>query len=226
MPPDMRAMIDPYLSPVDMGLRYVLERHGTPLAHIYFPQDGLASTVVALGRDQQAEVGIFGHDGMSGIPVVMGADRAPQDCFMQVAGYGQRISSARLREAMDDLPALRLFFLRYVQAMMMQTAQTAVANVRSLLHERLCRWLLMSHDRLGRDDMALTHEFLALMLGVRRASVTSAVHVLEGRGLIRASRGIICVLDRKGLEAGAKATYGQAEAEYARLIGVSLPAGG
>jgi CRP-like cAMP-binding protein len=138
---------------------------------------------------------------------------------MQVAGEGQRISAGKLRQAMHKIPSLRGLFLKYVQAFMMQTAHTAVANGRAKLDARLARWILMAHDRLDGRKLPLTHEFLSLMLGVRRAGVTDTLAVLEDQKLIRALRGEIQVLDRKGIENAATGSYGIPEAEYKRLIG-------
>lgn len=222
MPGTLWQSIDTLLEPVELPVRFFVEKPMAPIDYVYFPVSGIASTVVSAGRDKRAEVGIFGREGMSGIPVVMGGDRSLQECFFQVAGKGVRVESDALRKAMDDAPALRVFFLRFVQAMLMQTSQTAVSNAQSVLEERLCRWLLMSHDRLGQDELELTHEFLSIMLGVRRAGVTSALHILEGRHLIKSTRGLVVILDREGLEAGAGGSYGQPESEYERLIGYSL----
>jgi hypothetical protein len=159
---------------------------------------------------------------MSGGEVVMGDNRAVHECFMQIAGYGHRISSEALREAMDVSPTLRLFLLRFVLSQQVQTEHTALANAQAQLEERLCRWLLMCHDRVDGDVLELTHEFISTMLGVRRAGVTLAIHMLEGRGLIQAERGRIRVADREGLEAGAGGIYGKPEAEFERLVGISL----
>jgi CRP-like cAMP-binding protein len=222
LPPDDAALIERYLEPVQLQRRFVLERPHVPIEHVYFPESGVASTVAHAGRERRAETGLFGRDGMSGSAVVMGDDRSSLDCFMQVAGEGQRIASASLREAMETSPTLRLLLLRFVQTTIAQTTQTALANAQARLEERLCRWLLMCHDRIDGEVLPLTHDFLATMLAVRRAGVTMAVHVLEGRGLIRAERGSIRINDREGLEIGAAGTYGVAEAEYQRLIGVRL----
>ena len=186
-----------------------------------FPLAGLGS-VVAVGsraKDQRVETRIFGRDGMSGISIVMGADRAPYEVYVQVAGVGLRMASGDLVGLMDERPAIRALLLRYAQAAHVQTSYTALANGRDKLETRLARWILMAHDRLDGDEIGLTHEFLALMLGVRRAGVTVATHSLEGRGLIRAARGTITVLDRDGLDQVADGSYGVAEAEYERLIG-------
>ncbi|WP_245243345.1 Crp/Fnr family transcriptional regulator [Pararhodobacter sp. SW119] len=214
-------MLEPHFEPVDLPLRYVLERPKVAIEHVYFPLSGLASIVALAGRDKQVEVGIFGGEGMSGTAIVLENDTSPYKCFMQIGGEGLRVRGERLRKAMDESPTLRAKFLRYANYMSVQTTQTAVANTHSQLEERLCRWLLMCHDRMGGDKLGLTHEFLSTMLGVRRAGVTLAVHILEGRGLIRATRGCIEIVDREGLEVCADGIYGLAEAEYARLFGVS-----
>jgi CRP-like cAMP-binding protein len=216
------ALLAPYLEPLDLPQRFALERPLEPVSHVYFPESGLASTIATAGRERRVEVGLFGRDGMSGITVVMDDDRSPQECFMQVGGHGQRIASDRLRNAMDESPTMRLVFLRFVKIMLIQSGQTALANAQVRLEGRLCRWLLMCHDRLDGDHLPLTHEFLALMLGVRRAGVTTTIHQLEGRGLIRATRGCIEILDRDGMKDCAEDIYGTPETEYQRLIGVTL----
>ena len=222
LPPDDFALIESQLEPVELARRLVLERPQVPIEHVYFPNRGIASIVAGAGRDRRVEVGLFGREGMSGAAVVMGDDRSPQECFVQVAGEGQRITSEGLREAMGTSPTLRLFLLHYVQALLVQTGHTALANAQAQIEERLCRWLLMCHDRVEGDELPLTHEFLATMLGVRRAGVTTAVHALAGRGLIRALRASIEILDRKGLEVCADGIYGVPEAVYQRLVGVSF----
>ncbi len=214
------ALLARHLEPVDLAQRFVLEPPHEPVAHVYFPDSGLASTVARAGRDRRAEVGLFGRDGMSGLCVVLDDDRSPDECFMQLAGVGQRIVSDRLREAMAESATLRPVFLRFVKVMLIQSGQTALANAKALLERRLCRWLLMCHDRIDGDSLELTHEFL-VMLGVRRAGVTTGIHLLEGRGLIRATRGCIEILDRAGMEDCAGDIYGPPEAEYVRLFGVT-----
>src|SRR4030095_1660525 len=165
---------------------------------VYFIERGFAS-VVANGTGRSIEVGLIGGEGMTGLAVVMGTDRSPHDTFMQVAGGGQRISSAKLRGAMEQSPALHRSFLRYGHAFVVQTAQTALANGRSKIEERLARWLLMAQDRLGGDEVPLTHEFLSVMLGVRRPGVTVALNLLEKQGLIRRMRGGVAILNRTAL---------------------------
>ena len=150
--------------------------------------------------------------------LVLGVDRIPHQIFLQVAGHGHRVPTEALSRALDASPTLRILFLRYAQTFLVQTAQTALANAGAPAEERLARWLLMYHDRQDGDDLSVTHEFLSLMLGVRRPTVTVAIHTLEGAGLIRARRGRIRVLVRERLEQAAGDAYGPAEAEYERLI--------
>jgi CRP-like cAMP-binding protein len=174
---------------------------------------------VASDGEEAIEAGIFGSEGMSGMAIVMGDDRSPHSTYMQVEGRGLRIADSRLRGAMDQSPTLRVSLLRFVQAFTAQTAQTALANGRATIERRLARWLLMAHDRLDADTLPITHEFLGLMLGVRRSGVTIALHELKKRELIRAARGLVEVVDRKGLEKLAGRIYGVSLAEYRRLTG-------
>lgn len=216
--PTDAALLQAHLEPVTLEVRTSMEKAHKPIRHVYFPHAGLGSVVAVGERDRRIEIGLFGRDGMSGTAVVMGSDRSPHDTFMQVAGSGQRMASDALRNAMGQSPTLQPILLRYVQAFAIQTAYTVLANARTSLESRLARWLLMCHDRVDGDEFALTHEFLSTMLGVRRAGVTVAIHMLEGQGLIRATRGSILVQDREGLEDAAKDSYGQPEAEYRRLF--------
>ncbi len=216
--PAQLARLAAELEPVALPVRVVLERPGEPIEHVHFPSSGVAS-LVAIGPDgQRIEAGLFGREGMSSLPVLMGGDSSPHETLMQVDGTGHRIETGALREAMAAEPAIRERFLRYAQAFAVQVAHTTLANGRHPLQPRLARWLLMCHDRVDGHQFDLTHEFLSLMLGVRRAGVTVAVHELEGRGVIKATRGRIRVLDRDGLATVAEGIYGVPEAEYARLL--------
>jgi len=156
---------------------------------------------------------------MTGVAVVLGADRTPHETFVQNAGAGQKISADRLRSAMGMSSTLRPLFLLYAHTFLIQTAQTAKANARSSVEERLARWLLMAHDRLETDDLKITHEFLSVMLGVRRSGVTVALNLLESTALISIHRGITTIVDRRGLRAAANGAYGVSEAEYDRVFG-------
>lgn len=216
--PDEFGLLGPHLEAVDLPLRKQLENRNKAIDQVYFIERGIAS-VVANGTGRSIEVGLIGREGMTGLAVVMGTDRTPHDTFMQAAGDGQRLTSAKLRSAMEQSPALHRSFLRYGHAFVVQTAQTALANGRNKLEERLARWLLMAHDRLDSDAVPLTHEFLSVMLGVRRPGVTVALDLLEKQGLIRVKRGAVAILSRTGLRKVSNGAYGAAEAEFQRLFG-------
>jgi hypothetical protein len=156
---------------------------------------------------------------MTGLAIVHGTDRAPCEIFVQVEGAGQCISVDELREVLDKSPSMHRCFLHFAHVFGVQSSYTALANAHGTVEERCSRWLLMSHDRLDGDELHLTHEFLALMLGVRRAGVTLALGHLEGRGLIETARGSITILDRQGLEERANGLYGVPEAEFERVFG-------
>jgi CRP-like cAMP-binding protein len=201
-----RALLEPRLEPVDLPLRKVLEQQGRPIKTIYFPESGFAS-VIADGGKRPIEVGLIGREGMTGLAVVLGNDRNSNDVFMQVAGQGQCMRANALREAIEKSVNLHRTLLRFAHAFLEQTTRTAVANGRSKIAERLARWLLMADDRMDGDELPLTHEFLAMMLGVRRPGVTLAVQELERQGVIAARRGTISIIDRNALEKVSNGAY-------------------
>jgi CRP-like cAMP-binding protein len=213
------GLLKPSLETIALGLRKVLEAPNKPITHVYFPLSGIVSVVTASTRKRQIEVGIIGREGMTGINTVLGNNRSLHSTYVQSAGRSQCIKAADLRQAMQKSASLRDGLLRFVQAFMTQTAYTALANGQAKITERLARWLLMAQDRLDGNELALTHEFLALMLCVQRPGVTMAMNLLESRGFVRAKRGIVIVIDRAGLKALADGLYGIPEAEYRRLIG-------
>ena len=177
-------------------------------------------SVLAAGtHNRSAEVGLIGNEGMTGLTVVLGGGRSPNATYVQIEGRALRISARELRKAMAQSASMHALFLKYAQTFLIQTSQAAAANGRARIDARLARWILMAHDRIGRNSLPLTHRLLAVMLGVRRASVTETVNRLAGEGLIRAARGEIVVLDRRGIEQRAGGYYGIPEAEYRRLIG-------
>lgn len=212
-------MLGSSLHRVDLDARQVLESPGRPIVDVHFVQSGLVSVVGTTRPDHRIEVGMVGHEGMTGLGVVLGDDRAANETLVQSAGSALRISADELRAAMKRSASLTAVLLRYVHVFLLQGSQTALANGRGRLDERLARWLLMWHDRLNTDELVITHEFLALLLGVRRQGVTETLHTLEGTGLIRASRNLIKVVDRDGLQRAANGFYGIPEAEYDRSIG-------
>jgi CRP-like cAMP-binding protein len=200
------GMLEPYLEPVDLPLRKILAAKNKRVDHVYFPESGMASVVANGG--QAIEIGIIGREGMTGPSVVMGnTDRVPYETYMQIAGQGQRIKAGHLREAIATNNSLHQVLLAYVFSFMTQTTQTALANGRSKIEERLARWLLMARDRVDSDELPLTHEFLAIMLGVRRSGVTVALQELERKGMIAHRRSVITIIDREGLEHSSNGTY-------------------
>jgi CRP-like cAMP-binding protein len=218
LPAEDLAVLEPHLEHVVLPLRHPLETPNKPIQHVFFLDSGLASYVARANGGQKVEVGMVGREGLTGLGVVMGNDRSANECFIQGAGEGWRIASDDLRGIMQQRPSVRLLFLHYVQVFMLQASHTALANARAKLEERLARWLLMAQDRMDGNELPLKHDFLAMMLGVRRAGVTTAIHELEAEGLIRAKRGCIIVQDRAGLEETANGFYGTPEAEYERLM--------
>ena len=212
-------LLAPDLEMIDLPVRKRLEVRNKPIEYIYFPESGFASVVADGNGDRTIEVGLVGREGMTGLAVIMATDRSPNETYMQLGGAGQRLSAARLRECMDASPTLRTALLNYGHAFLVQASHTALANGRSKLEERLARWLLMAHDRIDGDDLTLTHELLAIMLGVRRPGVTIALNPLVSRGFVQTSRGVISIVDREGLEAAANGAYGAPEAEFRRLFG-------
>jgi CRP-like cAMP-binding protein len=198
--------LEPHLTAVDLPLRKQLEARKKRVEHVYFLNTGLASVVANGGHP--IEVGMIGREGMTGLSVVLDGDhKTIHETFMQIGGSGQRISAAKLREAIDASATLHRALLHFAHAFMMQATQTALANGRSKIEERLARWLLMANDRIDGNELNLTHEFLATMLGVRRSGVTVALQELERTGLISHKRGTITLLDRKALEVAANGTY-------------------
>lgn len=217
--PEDFARLAPHLEPVELPKDLVLHEPDQPFEHAHFPERGIGSIVAISPEGQMVESGIYGRDGFTPAGLALGIGRSPHRNIIQVAGEGHRMAAGALREAMEASPALRDLLLRYAHALSVQTSYTALSNAVHPIDERLARWLLMCHDRAAGDELALTHDFLSIMLAVRRPSVTTALHVLEGNRFIRAERGVVTVIDRRGLEEFAGDAYGRPEAEYERLIG-------
>lgn len=208
-----------HLKAIDLPLRKRLETSGRPIDQVYFLESGFASVVANGTPADRVEVGMIGREGMTGLAVVLGTDRSPNDTYMQNAGKGLSMPAAELVKAMRSSTTLRSSLLLYAHAFLVQATQTAKANGRSKIEERLARWLLMAHDRLENDELVITHEFLSVMLGVRRPGVTVALSFLEQAGLIATDRGVISIIDRAGLKRAATGAYGVAEAELTRVFG-------
>lgn len=212
-----------YLQPL---LEHVFLRHDdvlvepfSKITHVHFVETGLLSVLANAGDREQAEVAMIGREGMSGLFLALGCAEVPFRTFVQRSGSAYRMSGEAFLQACHASPALHRAVLLYSQVFMTQVAETSRVNARHTVETRLARWLLMAHDRADGDDLPLTHEFLSLMLGVRRPGITVSLHVLEGEHMIRARRGNIRILDRSKLQAAARGSYGLPEAEYDRLIG-------
>jgi CRP-like cAMP-binding protein len=201
------GLLKPHLEPTDLPVHRPLEGRNRRIDYVYFIEAGFASVVANGSGKPSIEVGIIGREGMTGLAIVMGQQRAPHDIYVQVAGKGQQIRAAKLREADERSNTLHRTMLRYAHAYLLQTTATALANGRSKIEERLARWLLMADDRIDGDQLPLTQEFLSLMLGVRRSGVTTALQALERKRLISRKRGNILILNRKGLEKESNGTY-------------------
>jgi CRP-like cAMP-binding protein len=214
--PDDRQLMFRFFERIGMEHRQTLEKPNEPIEHIYFPEEGIASVVGDSKTFGQIEIGIIGKEGVTGLHVILGNDRSPHETFVQVPGPALRIEAQNLKALMEKSRTLHQMLLRYVQVFMIQTSQTALSNASALLTHRLARWLLMTEDRLSVKQLPLTHEFLAIMLGVQRSGVTIALGELERRDLIRTKRGQITIVDRPTMEKMTNGSYGVAEAEYKR----------
>jgi hypothetical protein len=165
---------------------------------------------------------MFGHDGFSPVQAVVGSDTSPHEVVMQAGGHGHRIAFAPFLRALNGSPRFAHVLACYTQALAIQVTFTALSNATHNVDERLARWLLMCHDRMDGDELLLTHDYIALMLAVRRPSVTTSLHVLEGNRFIRSERGRIVIRDRAAMEEFARDAYGRPEEEYRRLVEQSL----
>jgi CRP-like cAMP-binding protein len=190
----------PQLERVEMPLGQVLHEPGDPLSHAYFPTTAIVSLLGVMENTDSSEVAVVGNDGFVGIALILGGDSAPSRALVHRAGYGFRLQAQAMKDELNRGGAVLQLMLRYIQALMTQMAQTAVCNRHHLLDQRLCRWLLLNLDRQRSNELMMTQELIASMLGVRRAGVTQSAFKLQQAGLIRYSRGRIEVLHRKELE--------------------------
>ncbi|MER8628973.1 Crp/Fnr family transcriptional regulator [Mesorhizobium opportunistum] len=208
------ALLRPSLRHVELDIKDQLEVAHQPIKNVYFPERGIASVVATMTGGRQSEVGIIGYDGMTGIAVILGQESTANETYIQVAGNGWRLPVENLRPAIAESPSLRTSVLDYAHAFLVQSSRTALVNSHSKIEERLARWLLMIHDRAEGDKIYLTHEFLATMLGAHRPGVTTALQMLEYRGLVHAKRGEITIVDRAGLIKLTHGAYGEEEQRY------------
>ncbi|WP_396267468.1 Crp/Fnr family transcriptional regulator [Ideonella sp.] len=209
---------EPLLEPVDLPLGQVIYESGATIGHVYFPTTAIVSLLYVLEDGGSAEIAVVGFEGLVGIALFMGGESTPSRAVVQSAGQGYRLSARFLKQEFNDSGPVMHLLLRYTQALITQMAQTAVCNRHHSLDQQLCRWLLLSLDRLPGPDLWMTQELIANMLGVRREGVTEAALKLQRAGLIKYARGHISVLDRPGLEARTCECYEVVRREYGRLL--------
>lgn len=217
--PGSYRRLEPALVPVTVAVRQVLLPREAPATHVYFPTAGMCSMVEETPGGDPIEVALIGREGFVGVPMLLGVDAAPELVIGQVAGAALQLEVGAFRAAVQADPALSRILLRYTQAMISMIAQASACNRLHNVEERAARWLLMTHDRVGGDAFALTQEFLAQMLGVRRQAVNVAAGILARAGFIGHVRGEIRILDRAGLEGVACPCYAATRRVFARIVG-------
>ena len=212
------ARISPHLELIQMNLGDVLYEPGVRLRYVYFPTTSIVSLLYVMEDGASAEIAIVGNEGILGISLFMGGDTTPSRAVVQSAGYGFRLKAQLLKDEFARFGPTTNLLLRYTQALITQMAQTAVCNRHHSVDQQLCRWLLLSLDRLASNELTMTQELIANMLGVRREGVTEAAGKLQDAGLIRYRRGKITVLDRPGVEARSCECYQVVKTEFDRLL--------
>ena len=208
----------PLLEPVELPLGHVLYESGKTLSHVYFPITAIVSLLYVLENGSSAEIAVVGNEGLVGVSLFMGGASTPSRAIVQSAGHGYRLKAKDMKDAFSRGGPVMHLMLRYTQALITQMSQTAVCNRHHTLDQQLCRWLLLSLDRLEGSELVMTQELIANMLGVRREGVTEAATKLQNAGLIKHSRGHITVLDRTGLEHRTCECYAVVKKEYDRLL--------
>ncbi|WP_046861943.1 Crp/Fnr family transcriptional regulator [Microvirga massiliensis] len=220
LPAEERTTLEALCTPVTLRQHDVLSEPYRPIEYVYFFEEGLSSEIAISPNGERIATGCVGREGLSGLSAFLGVDTSPHRTSMEVGGSALRIRAQDLRAAVDTDPLLKAVLLRYAHVFMVQIAATALAGGRYTIEQRLARGLLMCHDRIDCEDLPITHEFLSLMLGVRRSGITEALHMFEGERIIRAQRSLITIRSRPELVERAAGSYGAPEAEYERLIGV------
>ena len=213
------ALLLPDLVPASFAIGEHITAAGSPIDRIVFIEQGVAGVLDALDEERRYAIGLIGAEGYIGWPLLLGADRSPYDVAMRAeSGRGLSIASGALLAAIDRSASLRMTMLRFAHLFGLQMAQTIVSSLTHSIAQRMARWILLYHDRVQGDEICMTHEEFRLMLGVRRSSVTDALHRLEEERAVRATRGRVVVLDRATLITLAEGTYGRPEQEYGRLM--------
>jgi CRP-like cAMP-binding protein len=218
LPDDSLRTLQPFLEAVPLPLGMVVYESGGTQGYVYFPTDSIVSLLYVLADGASAEIAVTGNEGLVGIALFMGGETTPSRAVVQSAGHGYRLRAAVLKKAFEAGGELQHLLLRYTQALITQMTQTAVCNRHHSVDQQLCRWLLLSLDRLPGNELVMTQELIANMLGVRREGVTEAAGKLQAEGLIHYSRGHITVPDRRQLEARVCECYGVVKKEYDRLL--------
>ena len=218
LPPEEFGRLLPYLELVTMPLGEVLYESGNRLRHVYFPTTSIVSLLYVMEDGASAEIAVVGNEGILGIALFMGGETTPSRAIVQSAGYGYRLQAELIKVEFNRAGPMLHLLLRYTQALITQMSQTAVCNRHHSVDQQLCRWLLMSLDRLPSNELSMTQELIANMLGVRREGVTEAAGKLQSAGLIHYHRGHITVIDRAGLEARACECYAVVKKEFDRLL--------
>jgi CRP-like cAMP-binding protein len=218
LPGPERKRLFPHLELIPLPLGKVIYESGDPLDHVYFPTASIVSLLYVMENGASAEIAVVGNEGIVGIALFMGGETVPNRAVVQSAGHAYRLPGRVLKEEFGRGGALQHLLLRYTLAMLTQMAQTAVCNRHHTVDQQLCRWLLLSLDRLPTMELVMTQELIANMLGVRREGVTEAAGKLQSAGLIRYGRGRITVLDRPGLEARVCECYDVVRQEFRRLL--------
>ncbi|MDE2079995.1 MAG: Crp/Fnr family transcriptional regulator [Burkholderiales bacterium] len=220
LPPVDWQRLQPLLEWVDMPLGHVMYESGRTISHVYFPVTAIVSLLYVMENGASAEIAVVGNEGIVGISLFMGGESTPSRAVVQSAGEGWRMKAQVIKDEFNRAGATMHLLLRYTQALITQMAQTAVCNRHHTLDQQLCRWLLLSLDRLDGSELVMTQELIANMLGVRREGVTDAALKLQRQDLIRYARGRITVLDRPGLEYRTCECYAVVKKEYDRLLPV------
>ena len=218
-----QELLLPFLEPVVLEYKRPLYNADERIDFVHFIESSVGSLVCTMADGQAAEVGTIGNEGLIGLPVLLGDNQAPSSMYVQVPGRGLRMRARIFREQLEQSQRMRAVLLRYTHVFFNHIALTAACAHFHSLEQRCCRWLLMTHDRMPSDTFLLTHEFLAMMLAVRRAGVSVAAGALQRAGLIRYHRGRITILDREGLEERACECYAVTKAEFDRLLGSAGP---
>jgi len=216
--PSTRRRLDRLLEPVVLELKQTLHAADKPMDHVHFVESGVVSLVTAEVNGGSVELATIGNEGFVGTPLLLGTDRIPAVALCQIAGSALRMRAAAFLREVKRSEEFSLLLHRYVQMLIIQIAQSAACNRLHTVEKRAARWLLMTHDRVSSDTFALTQEFLSQMLGVRRAGVNVAAGILQRQGVIRYTRGVITVLDRRGLEKASCECYRIVRREFDRFI--------